>query len=129
MNQQLTPPSEELALRLLAAVPYKDRLPAGRLTPRLGIMRGSLRSLPELTLYLAPDTRTLPGVNLDRLADWIEHVIGDPDFAAEIRTATRTADSHVDGCMRVHALVEYRLAQAKKIMERDTVDTPSREKS
>jgi hypothetical protein len=114
MNARLSPPNEELAVRILACVPYKDRIPAGRLTPRMGITRGSVRGLPELHLYLAPDTRTLPGIHLERLADWIEQVIRDPELAGAVREMVRTAGSHVDGCMKVHELVGLRLDQARE---------------
>jgi hypothetical protein len=129
MNTRLSPPTEELAIRILAAVPYKDRIPAGRLTPRLGITRGSVRGLPELHLYLAPDTRTLPGMNLERLADWIEQVIRDPELAGAVRAAARTAGSHVDGCMQVYELVGLRLDQAREATGRHEANAPIREES
>ncbi|NTW59829.1 MAG: hypothetical protein HGB21_05820 [Nitrospirae bacterium] len=129
MNTRLSPPNHELAIRILAAVPYKDRIPAGRLTPRMGITRGSVRGLPELHLYLAPDTRTLPGINLDRLADWIEQVIRDPELAGAVRAATRAAGSHVDGCLKVHDLVGLRLDQAREAAERRAANAPTGEES
>ena len=129
MNTRLSPPTEELAIRILAAVPYKDRMPGGRLTPRLGITRGSVRGLPELHLYLAPDAKTLPGINLDRLADWIAQVIRDPELAEEVRAATRAAGSHVDGCMKVYELLGMRLDQARETAGRHASKAPILEES
>jgi hypothetical protein len=129
MTARLSPPNDELAMRILQAVPYKDRIPAGRLTPRMGITRGSVRGLPELHLHLAPDDRTLPGINLDRLADWIEQVIRDPELAGAVRAATRAAGSHVDGCLKVHELVGLRLDQAKDTVGRHDANTHIPEES
>ena len=129
MSSRLSLPDEMLANKILASVPYKDRFPAGRLTPRLGITRGSVRGMPELHLYLAPDARTLPGINLDRLADWIEQVIRDTEFADEVRAATRTAGSYVDGCRKVYELVGMRLDQARETAGRHASKAPILEES
>ena len=45
------------------------------------MLPGDVRSLRELHLLLTPDVRSLPGVNLDALADWVEEVIGDSELA------------------------------------------------
>ena len=129
MNTRLSSPNEELAKRILAAVPYKDRIPAGRLTPRAGITRGSVRGLPELHLYLAPDTGTLPGINLERLADWIQQVIRDSELAGAVRATTRAAGSHVDGCIKVYELVGRRIDQAREAAGRRAVNAPIVEES
>jgi hypothetical protein len=129
MSSRLSPPDELLASRILASVPYQDRFPAGRLSPRLGITRGSVRGLPELHMYLAPDSRTLPGINLDRLADWIDQVIRDAEFAEEVRSAARAAGSYVDGCMKVYELVGLRLDQARETAGRHASKAPVPEES
>jgi len=114
MNFPLSSPGEELALRILGKVAYQDRLPAGRLAPRLGITRGSVRGLPELHLYLTPDDRTLPALSLERLADWVEQIIVDGELASRIRAAVGASASYVDGCIRVRELVGQRLQQARE---------------
>ena len=114
MSVLLSPPTGELARRILGKVAYQDRLPAGRLAPRLGITRGSVRGLPELHLYLTPDDRTLPALSLERLAEWVERIIADGELAGRIRAAVGASASYVDGCIRVHELVGQRLQQARE---------------
>ena len=125
MSATFALPTAELAGRILATCSYADRLPAGRFTARVGIMRGTVRGLPELHLYLAPDERSLPALNFDRLAEWIERVIADPDLAAATRTATQAAGSYVDACIAAYELVGRRLAQAREVLGTDTAATTS----
>lgn len=125
MSAALSRPSAELAGRILASCGYADRLPAGRFTARVGIMRGTVRGLPELYVYLAPDERSLPAVNFERLADWIERVVADAELAAVTRTAARGADSYVDACIALHALVGQRLGQARAALGLPASDVPA----
>ncbi|MFO1303602.1 MAG: hypothetical protein U1F54_07705 [Burkholderiales bacterium] len=116
MIAALPAPSADLAQRILATCSYAERLPAGRFTARVGIMRGTVRGLPELHLYLAPDERSLPAVNFEKLADWIETVVADAALADATRAATRGADSYVNGCIAMHGVVGRRLAQARAVL-------------
>ena len=116
MSAALPLPTAELAGRILAKCSYADRLPAGRLTSRVGIMRGTIRGMEELHLYLAPDERSLPAVNFERLAEWMERVVADAELAAATRAAARDAGSYVDACIAAHALVGQRLAQARSVL-------------
>ena len=59
MTYQMNRPDQELAYKILSTVPYRDRLPAGRLMPPVGMLRGDVRSLHELRLLLTPDVRSL----------------------------------------------------------------------
>ena len=115
MNHDMTPPDVELARRLLASVPYAHRLPAGRLRPPVGIIPGDLRSLEEVYHHLAPDDRSLPGVNLTALSEWIDRAVGDSELAEAIRTVTGEGVSYVEGCLKVYELVGIRLAQARTV--------------
>ena len=115
MSYFMMPPDKGLSCRLLESVPYKDRLSAGRLLPPVGIIPGDVRSLNELYLLLAPDDRSLPGVNLKALVDWIGRVIGDETLANEIRIITREVGSYVEGCMKVYDLIGHRLDQAREV--------------
>jgi hypothetical protein len=119
MSTQLQAPGDELALRILTSVSYQQRLLAGRLTARMGIIRGSVRGLPELHLYLTPDDKALPAVNLERLADWIERVIADVELAREVRRVEAGASSYVNACQSVYGLVGKRVAQARQVLGAD----------
>ncbi len=117
MSDSLTPPSKELSHRLLKGVSYKDRLSAGRLLPPLGIIRGDVRSLEELHLLLAPDDRSLPGLNLSILAGWVERVIGDGELANALRSRIGNSRNYVEGCLKVYNLVGLRLEQAREAVK------------
>lgn len=119
MSYGMTPPDPELCRKLLGLVPFRDRLPAGRLLPPVGLMPSPLRGLREAYLLLAPDERSLPGINLAALADWVERVIGDGELAAAVREETRAAECYVDGCLRIYALVGERLEQARNVLGSD----------
>ena len=109
------PPAPALAARLLQRVAFRDRLPAGRFRPPVGIIPGDIRSLSSLFLHLAPQPNSLPGVNLQRLSGWGRDILGDAALADAIRAAVGDSPSHVDGCLRVYELVAVRLAQAEEV--------------
>lgn len=110
--------SAEQAQQLLVTVAYHDRLPAGRLEPHLGIVRGYVRSLDEACRLLAPQSRSLPAINLQSLADWIETALGDGPLAAALRHEERQAACYVDGCLKAHELLNTRLDQALAATEK-----------
>lgn len=116
MNQPLTMPDHDLSRSILATTSYADRFHAGRLLPPVGIIPGTIRSLPELHLLLAPDDLSLPGVNPLALADWVEHVIGDPDLAQALRAAHGAAQSYVAWCLTTYELVGSRVDQARRML-------------
>ena len=116
MNSILSIPNRNLSRSILATTPFADRFPAGRLRPPVGIIPGTIRSLPELHLLLAPDERSLPGVNPIALADWVENVVGDPDLAQALRATHNAAPSYVEWCLTAFDLVGSRVAQARRIL-------------
>ncbi len=115
MTYQMNRPDQTLAHKILSTVPYRDRLPAGRLMPPVGMLRSDVRSLQELRLLLTPDVRSLPGINLNNLANWVKGVVGDTELAHALRKATEDTGSYVEGCLRVYELVGLRLQQAREV--------------
>jgi len=117
MSHEKSLPGKELAQRIMGVVSYKDRLPAGRLRPPVGMLQGDVRSLKEVYLLLTPDEQSLPGISLTALADWTERTIGDTKLACDIREAVQNAGSYVESCMKIYTLVEQRLEQAQKMLK------------
>jgi hypothetical protein len=107
----------ETARRLLALVPHDRRFPVGQFRPPSGVIPGFVRGYAELEFVLLPQKSSLPGVHLERLADWIENDVGDPVAAAEVREAAASASSYVDACMAVYERVRDRVASARQVLE------------
>lgn len=110
-------PSASLSRKILSPVPFKERFPAGRLKPPVGILPGDIRSLPELHRYLEPDEASLPGINLHNLPAWIEKNIGDKELAESIRAVVTGKTNYVEDCLKIHTMVGYRLVQARRVIE------------
>lgn len=117
MSGPLSLPSEDLARKILGRVPYKNRLPAGRLMPPVGIIAGDVRSLPELHLLLVPDVRSLPGINVKALPEWIGGVIGDGDLADSVQTIVQASLCYVETCVKIYEVVGHRLDQAREMVK------------
>ena len=114
MSSTLPALSPTDAARLLAVVPWADRLRAGRMKPPIGLIRNDVRSLQELALLLAPAPSTLPGLDFESAAAWVERVVGDQDLAREIRREAARDASYVDRCQGLHAVVTRRVAQIRE---------------
>jgi hypothetical protein len=107
----------ETARRILALVPFDRRFPTGQFGPPSGVIPGFVRSFVELEFVLMPQQRSLPGLHMERLADWIENDVGDPVGAAEVRDASAAAGSYVEACMAVYERVRDRIAGARRVIE------------
>jgi hypothetical protein len=83
-----------------------------------------VRGLEELLLALRPEPRSLAGANLDRLADWIERDVGDPEGAAEVRLALRAAPSYVEACLAIHQRIDERVRLARAAVGTATEAVP-----
>lgn len=117
----------ETARRVLALVPYSRRLPVGIFRPPSGVIPGFVRGFAELEFVLLPQRRSLPGVHLERLADWIENDVGDPEGAAQVREAVAAAPSYVDACRAVYERIRDRVASARHVIE-SAPDAPAPER-
>ncbi len=107
----------DTARRLLALVPYARRFPVGQFRPPMGLIPGFVRGFAELEFVLLPQRSSLPGVHMERLADWIENDVGDPEGAAEVRDAAAAASSYVEACIAVYERVRDRVARAREVLE------------
>lgn len=105
------------AARVLARLPHASRFPVGRLVPPVGLLQSTVRSLRELEFALRPEPRSLAGLDLQRLAGWIEQEIGDPVAAAEVRAAASAAPSYAEACQAIHVLVRDRVALAHRVLD------------
>lgn len=113
----MTPIDAETAARILARVPYTSRFPIGCLVPPVGLLQSSVRSLGELELAMRPEDRSLVGVHLERLADWIANAIGDPAGAAAVREAASLAPCYADACEAIQRVIAERVAGARLVIE------------
>jgi hypothetical protein len=107
----------ETARRVLALVPHDRRFPVGQFRPPRGVIPGFVRGFAELEFVLMPQKSSLPGVHMERLADWIENEVGDPVGAAEVRDAAAAAPSYVEACIAVYERVRDRVASARRVLE------------
>ncbi len=112
-----SPMGLETARRLLALVPHDRRFPVGQFRPPSGVIPGFVRGFAELEFVLLPQKYSLPGVDIQRLADWIENDVGDPEGAAQVRDARAGASSYVDACMAAYERVRDRVASARLVLE------------
>ena len=114
MSATLPPPSPANAARMLAVVPWAERLRAGRMKPPIGLIRNDVRSLQELELLLEPAPSTLPGLDFASAAAWVETVVGDAALAAPMRAEAARDASYVERCLGLHAVVKRRVAQVRE---------------
>jgi hypothetical protein len=116
MNMALETPSGELARRILSTAPYDQRFRVGRLIPPVGLTSSHVRGLHEFHSHLAPDIRSLPGVNLNALPEWISSTFGDVDLAQGVRAIVGESTSYVEKCQSIHELIGQRLDQAAAVL-------------
>jgi len=114
MSATIPPLSASDATRMLAVVPWADRLRAGRMKPPIGLIKNDVRSLQELELLLEPAPSTLPGLDFASAAAWVENVIGDATLAAAMREEAARDASYVQRCLGLHAIVARRVAQIRE---------------
>ncbi|MBW2328105.1 MAG: hypothetical protein JRF04_00525 [Deltaproteobacteria bacterium] len=100
-------------------VAFRERLNAGRMIMPSGIHREQIGSLSELYWFLAPSGRTLPAIDFDRLADWLETTIKDNQTAALVRRAAADESCYVDACKAVYGLVGARITEAEGVINNE----------
>lgn len=121
MTSDLPVPDLHLANKILSTVAYPRRLRVGKLRPPIGMLRFDVRSLSELHLHLAPDDRSLPGIALKALVEWIRIEISDEDLSLRIREDLAKSPSYAAACVKVYDLVGRRLVQARRVAGKEEV--------
>ncbi len=109
----LTP---EQAQRLLNDVSYRNRLTAARMVMPSGLHREDIGSMEEAHWFLEPSLQTLPAINLDKLADWLELHYQEVDTAASIHRIVQESPNQVEAYKQTYELIGARLAQAREVV-------------
>jgi len=106
--------TKEEARRILAPVPYNERLTVGRMFMPSGIHRELLGSMGEVHCFLTPCSKSLPAVDFGRLADWIETTLQDVLTAELLRKISEKSGSYVDTCKAIYELLGARIEEAEQ---------------
>jgi len=112
--------TEQEARRILTPVHYDQWLAVGRMHMPSGIHRETLSSLKEIYWFLAPNSKTLPAVDFNRLADWIEMVLKDRQTAGQVRKIAADSPCYVDTCKATYDLIGSRVEEAEEILNNTT---------
>jgi hypothetical protein len=81
---QLQEPGTDLAGRILAKVPFKDRIIGYRMRERIGGVRVSMYAFEDIVVFL--DDK-LPQTDLGHLQYWVLKIMGDTELAGMIKNA------------------------------------------
>jgi len=108
----LTP---EQAQRLLTDVAFCDKLTAARMVMPSGLHREDICSMEGAHWFLTPSLQTLPAINLDKLADWLEQQYQEQETAAEIRRIVQESPNQVEAYKQTYELLGVRLTQAREV--------------
>lgn len=115
----MTKLSTKKAAALLQALPCKQWLTVGRMLMPSGIHKERLASLKEAYWFLEPSNQTLPAVDFDRLAHWLETAINDQQTAVQLRKTMATGKSYVDTCKAAYVLIGSRIEEAEGVLSYD----------
>lgn len=107
-----SPPTEDLAARILGEVGFQDRLIGHRMRRRMGLVPVSLYSFEEVVEFLAED---LPQIDFDDLRIWVGEKIGDQDLAGAIEEIGRKEMSDPEKALHIRGLMAARLVQSRRI--------------
>ena len=109
----LTP---EQAQRLLSEVAFRDKLIAARMVMPSGLHREDICSMEGAYWFLQPSLQTLPAINLNKLADWLEQHYQEQKTAASIRRIVKKSPNQVEAYKQTYELLGARLTQAKEVV-------------
>lgn len=107
-----TPPSRELASRVLHEVDFEDRFIGGSLHLRGGVRKCSLYSLEEIFMLLR---EPYPQVDFNRLENWVRTVIHDRELADSMKAVIGQKATEQEALPLIRDLVGLRLIQCKQL--------------
>ena len=102
------------AKRLLTDLAFRDKLTAAKMVMPSGLHRQNICSMEEAHWFLEPSLQTLPAINLDKLADWLELHYQEQETAASIRRIVEESPNQVEAYKQTYELLGVRLTQAKE---------------
>ena len=109
-------PTRSQAEKILAEVPFQDRLKAVRMSMPSGMHPADMRSLEEVGWFLEPMRRSLPGLKLEILAGWIETHLGDRETAEAIRKIEKNSPSLAEAYRQTWELVDARVREVREVL-------------
>ena len=81
-----------------------------------GLLPENMCSMEEAHWFLEPSLRTLPGIRLESLAEWIKTNFGDQQTAEAILHIVKTAPSQAEACKQTWELLGARLGEAREVL-------------
>ena len=107
---------KEKAEHILRELEFDDWLMAGVVFPPKTTTKKRMRKLEDLLILLEPNEKMFPSVNLQSVAEWIEHKIGDGELAKELYAIDTKEDlAYLQKCFAFHAAVQKRCEDLKRI--------------
>ncbi len=85
--KQLT---QKEARAIFAPLAHAQWLTAGRMLMPSGVHKERMGSLREVYWFLEPSSRSLPAIDFDRLANWLETALEDKQTAEQVRNVSAT---------------------------------------
>ena len=120
----LSPPSEELAKRILTEVGWAERIEGFRYAPMVGDMREIIYSFRNATNLLVADIGNPWSRNsgffgyfdFGELQTWVRDVFGDKELADAIGEKTKAGSSLKEQIEAIKPLMEQRLRQCEEML-------------
>ncbi len=108
--------TKEEAKHILRELDFDDWYMAGVMFPPKTVTKKRMRKLEDLTIFLEPNEKMFPSVQLKDLVEWIENKIGDKQLAKTLKDINNnTALSYLQKCIEFHKTVTSRCKNLKEI--------------
>ena len=108
----------EKAKHILRQLDFDDWLMAGVVFPPKTTTKKRMRKLEDLIILLEPNEKMFPSVNLQSVAEWIEHKIGDEALARELYEIDAKGElSYLQKCLASHKAVQKRCDELRGVCD------------